>query len=124
VRLSFLHWDRIYPKQSEPVLMMLSWEIGIRTGFDKSIGSRGKYLNQFLEPEKWDTYIKTYVGSDFEELWDSLFLFYKIFMESAEFVADKYNFNFPKEKSSKILAFLNHVRNLPEGADRIYSERE
>lgn len=104
----------------EPVLMMLSWEIGIKTGFDKSIGSKGKFIQQFLEPEKWEEYLKTYAGSDYDDLWDSLFVFHEFFKQSAEFVAFEYNFDFPVETSLKVCSFLNHVRNLSENAKRIY----
>lgn len=91
---------------------MLSWEIGIKTGFSKSIGAKGKYLQEFLEPEKWDQYLRTYVDFDYENIWDSIFLFYDIFTQSAAFVANEYNFIFPEDNASKVLSFLNHVRNL------------
>lgn len=104
----------------EPVVMMLSWEIGIKTGFEKSIGSKGKYIQRFLEPEKWEAYVGTYAGSDYDDLWDSLFVFHDFFKQTAGFVAREYNFDFPAEKNSKVLSFLNHVRNLPENAKSIY----
>ena len=104
----------------EPVQLMLSWEIGFKTGFNKSIGEKGKYLQQFLEPEKWEMYVKTYVDSDFERIWDSIFLFHEIFTQSAKIIAKEYNYQFPKENSSKVLSFLNHVRSLPSDAESIY----
>lgn len=104
----------------EPVLLMLSWEIGIKTGFSKSIGAKGKYLKRFLEPEKWEQYLRTYVDSDYENIWDSIFLFYEMFVESATFIADEYNFIFPEENASKVLSFLKHVRDLSDNAESIY----
>ena len=104
----------------EPVQLMLSWEIGIKTGFDKSIGSKGKYLQKLLEPKKWELYKKTYVDSDYENIWDSLFLFLDLFMQSAAFVARENDFILPEENSSKVLSFLNHVKNLSENAESIY----
>jgi len=104
----------------EPLLLMLSWEIGIKTGFNKSIGSKGKYLQKYLEEEKWNQYLKTYVDSDYEKIWDSIFLFLDFFMDSAAFVAGKYNYILPEENFSKVLSFLNQVRNLPENAKSIY----
>ena len=47
-------------------------------------------------------------------------LFYEIFEQSAVFIAEEYNFTFPIIKASKVISFLNHVRDLPEDADSIY----
>ena len=104
----------------EPVVMMLGWEIGIRTGREKSLGSQGKYLDSHLAPNVWNDYRKTYVDFDYDNLWESLFLFHRIFKRSAEFVAAECNFRFPEEAEMKVLAFLEHVRLLPPDAERIY----
>jgi len=104
----------------EPVQLMLSWEVGLKTGFDKSIGHKGKYLQEFLETGKWEQYLKTYVDSDYENIWDSVFLFHEIFMQSAAFVAGEYNFIFPEENARKVLSFLHHVRDLSDNAESIY----
>ncbi|MDP7144549.1 MAG: aminoglycoside 6-adenylyltransferase [Pseudomonadales bacterium] len=104
----------------ESVVMMLGWEIGIRTGWEKSLGSKGKYLERHLAPDVWNEYKSTYVDSDYDRLWESLFLFYRIFKKSAEFVAERRGFYFPQEKAANVLAFLEHVRTLPADARRIY----
>jgi len=104
----------------ESVLMMLGWEIGIRTGWEKSLGSKSKYLEKHLAPDLWNEYKRTYVDSDYDKLWESLFLFYRIFTKSAEFVAEKRGYQFPQQKAAKVLAFLEHVRTLPADAKRIY----
>jgi aminoglycoside 6-adenylyltransferase len=104
----------------QTIVMMLEWEIGIRTGWDKSIGYKGKYLECFLDPEVWIDYKNTYVGSDYHDLWESLFLFQKIFKRSASFVAETFGFQFPQDVSDKVNTFLKHVRTLPEDAETIY----
>ena len=104
----------------ESVVMMLGWEIGIRTGWEKSLGSKGKYLERHLAPDVWNEYKSTYVDSDYDRLWESLFLFYRIFKKSAEFVAERRGFYFLQEKAANVLAFLEHVRTLPADARRIY----
>jgi aminoglycoside 6-adenylyltransferase len=104
----------------ESVVMMLGWEIGIRTGWEKSLGSQGKHLENLLTPDVWNEYKRTYVDSDYDNLWESLFLFHSIFKRSAEFVAEKRGFRFPREMAAKVLAFLEHVRTLPTDAERIY----
>ncbi len=104
----------------ETVQMMLGWEIGIRTGWEKSLGSNGKHLEDLLVPDVWKEYRRTYVGSDYDDLWESLFLFHSIFRRSAEFVGAKCGFRFPEDKAAKVLAFLEHVRTLPADAKRIF----
>lgn len=103
-----------------PVQLMLSWEIGNKTGFDKSLGAGGKYLEEYLEPNKWDKYLSTYVGSDYDDIWDSIFVFYDLFVESAGYIANEYNFSFPKDNAQSVFSFLKHVRQLPNDADTIY----
>lgn len=104
----------------EPIHLMLSWEIGLKTGFDKSIGKKGIYIENYIEADTWEKYLETYVASDFDEIWDSLFKFVDIFDKSAEFVAEKYGFEYRKKTSNDVVAFLEHVRNLSEDAKTIY----
>lgn len=102
------------------VRLMLSWEIGVKTGFEKTIGVNGKYLQTLLDPEKWEQYLKTYVDSDYNNIWDSLFVFYDLFVDSAIYIADEYGFEYQYEDAKKVLLFLEHVRALPENASTIY----
>ena len=104
----------------EPLVMMLAWEVGIRRGFEQSIGRNGKHLQSCLTPEVWSQYEKTYVGSDYDDLWESLFLFHRLFKRSADFVAEQGGFRFPQEEAAKVLVFLEDVRRLSSDADRIY----
>jgi aminoglycoside 6-adenylyltransferase len=100
--------------------MMLGWEIGIRTGWEKSLGSKGKHLESLLTPDVWNEYKRTYVDSDYDNLWESLFLFLSIFKRSAQFVAETCGFRFPQETAGKVLVFLEHVRTLPVNSEQIY----
>lgn len=108
----------------EIVVMMLGWEIGVRTGWDKSLGSTGKHLETLLPPDVWNEYGATYVGPDYDDIWESLFLFHRIFQRSAERVAEEFGYRFQLETSARVLALLKHVRRLPADAQRIYEEAE
>ncbi len=103
-----------------PLVMMLGWEIGTRTGFDKSLGKAGNNLEKFLTPDQWRQYQQTYADADFDNIWESLKIFNNLFNQSAEAVGQAYNFPYPKETGEKAWAFLEHVRNLPEDAQSIY----
>jgi aminoglycoside 6-adenylyltransferase len=104
----------------EPLLMMFGWEVGIRTNWKRSIGSKGKYLERYLPPDVWERYRRTFAGYRYENLWDSLFLCLEVFEASAKFVADTFGFRYPHETAHRVLRFLEHVRSLPEDAERIY----
>ncbi|NKB67582.1 MAG: aminoglycoside 6-adenylyltransferase [Candidatus Latescibacteria bacterium] len=104
----------------DSLVMMLEWEMGIRQGFEQSMGFKGKHLERYLPSDMWSQYENTYVDSNYENLWESLFLCYRIFKESAEFVGKNCGFTFPQEKGMKVWAFLEHVRKLPPNAQTIY----
>ena len=104
----------------EVVLMMLCWEVGIRHGWERSVGKKGRNLGALLPQDAWREYRRTYVGSDYTDLWESLFLFHDVFKRSAEFVAAECGYRFPQEQAAKVRAFLEHVRTLPADAERIY----
>jgi aminoglycoside 6-adenylyltransferase len=108
----------------DSMVMMMEWEIGIRTGWEKSLGSNGKNLESYLPPDVWSEYRRTYVNAGYDDLWKSLFLCHSIFKKSAEFVAESLGFRYPQEKSAKVWAFLEHVRNLPADARQIYEDVE
>ena len=104
----------------ETILLMFSWEIGIRLGWETSVGAKGRKLEELLPPETWNEYKKTFVGSDYDEIWESLFLLHQVFRKSADFVALERGYRFPEEQSAKVWAFLEHVRTLPADAEQIY----
>jgi aminoglycoside 6-adenylyltransferase len=104
----------------KPLVKMFEWEFGVKTDFKKSIGKSGKHLQKYLEPATWQEYEQTYTDSNYDDIWKSLFVFYRLFKESAEFVGQEYGFQFPEEKGMRALSFLEHVRDLPEDARSIY----
>jgi len=104
----------------KPLINMFEWDIGIKTGFKKSIGKAERYLQKHLEPEIWKEFEQTYADSNYDNIWNSLFVFYNLFKKTAESVAQEYGFQFPEEDSIRALDFLKHVRQLPEDAKAIY----
>ena len=104
----------------KPLIKMLEWHIGIKTGFKTSVGKAGRHLQKYLEPEIWKEFKQTYTDSDYDNIWNSLFLFYKLFKTTAESVAKEYGFQFPEEAGESALGFLRHVKELAEDAKVIY----
>jgi aminoglycoside 6-adenylyltransferase len=104
----------------EQLLTMLIWYAGMRTGFLKSLGKHGKYLQQYLEPETWQMLLKTYPDADFENIWAALFAMADLFRMTARSVAEHFGFDYPDADDRRVTAHLRHVKALPEDAAEIY----
>jgi len=104
----------------KPLVQMLKWHIGIKNDFRISVGKGWKNLEKYLEPPIWEEYKRTYSDYKYENIWESLFVFYDLFCEVAKIIAEKKNYKYPKKEAHNALKFLKHVRNLPEDADSIF----
>ena len=98
---------------------MLSWKVGIKTGFHVSVGKSAKYLYKWLEKEEYQNYLNTYFGGKIEEAWEAVFLMCDLFSSTARYVAENlgYSYNVEEEKAAE--SFLKTVRILPEDAEDI-----
>ena len=99
---------------------MLSWKVGILTEFSVSVGKSGKYMKNWLSPEEWDQYLRTYFGGNVEEAWKAIMKMCELFERTSLWVAKylKYSYSFEEGRAAK--AFLEHVRELPKNAKEIY----
>jgi aminoglycoside 6-adenylyltransferase len=98
---------------------MLSWKVGIKTGFRVSVGKSAKYLYKWLEKEEYQNYLNTYFGGNMEEAWEAIFLMCDLFSSAAGYVAENlgYFYNVKEEKAAG--DFLKAVRMLPEDAEKV-----
>ncbi|MBM7601653.1 aminoglycoside 6-adenylyltransferase [Virgibacillus halotolerans] len=99
---------------------MLEWQVGIDTNFSVSIGKSGKYLDAFLPKASWDKLLLTYADGSYDGVWNALFTMCELFRETAVFVANTFNFQYPYQEEQAVSGFLQHVRNLPADAAKIY----
>ena len=102
------------------LFQMIKWYIGIKTDFTVSAGKCGKNFNQYLEPELWKMFVKTYSNSNYENLWEALFEAGNLFRILAKKVAEHFNFDYPYNEDEKVTTHLNHVRKLPKDAKKMY----
>ena len=103
-----------------PLVMMLGWEAGFECDFRISVGKAGGRLKEHLSGDDWEMFMRTYPDSNFENIWESLKVFYTMFMGSGERVAGHCGYDFPREDGERAWAFLQHVHNLPGDAERIF----
>jgi aminoglycoside 6-adenylyltransferase len=99
---------------------MLAWYVGICSGFQKSPGKLGKYLESCLEPELWQLLLSTYSDADYERTWEALLAMGELFRRIAIPVAQHFGFSYPFGDDERVNAHLHHVRCLPRDAAEMY----
>ncbi|GAP08448.1 streptomycin adenylyltransferase [Anaerolinea thermolimosa] len=98
------------------LMKMLTWYIGIRTGFSVNPGKDGKYFQRHLEPELWEMLLATYTDASYERTWEALFTMTDLFRRVALQVAEARGFNYPRDDDARVSAHLRRVRELPPDA--------
>lgn len=100
------------------LMKMLGWYVGTKTGFSKSTGKWGKYLEGVLglEPELWAMLGETYSDADEANSWDALFKMCELFRVTAREVAVHFGFEYRQVDDEKVSAYMWRVRVLPRGA--------
>ncbi len=102
------------------LMKMLDWYAGVKTGFSSGTGNMGKHLEENLEPDNWNLWLRTYADSDIENSWDALEAMGALFRIAAGKVAEHFGFGYPGGDDERVSAHLKHVRRLPADAGEIY----
>jgi aminoglycoside 6-adenylyltransferase len=111
------HLDQVLREQ---LMKMLVWYDGALTGFSRSSGKFGKYMQDTLDTDLWALLEKTYSTLDYPETWDALLTMGELFRKVASFVAGTFGFEYPQKDDQRVTAHLIHVRVLPRTAREIY----
>ncbi len=104
----------------EQLMKMLTWQIGVQTGFRVNPGKYGKHFQQHLPAGQWRLLRKTYAGGGTASTWRALFAMGTLFRQAAGIVSKYNNFHYPEEHDRKVTAHLKHVRRLPRNAVEMY----
>jgi aminoglycoside 6-adenylyltransferase len=75
---------------------MISWQVGIETGFRLSIGKNYKFLDKYVSEELWEELLATYQMDSYEHVWEALFKCHELFREVSQEVAGLLNYNYPE----------------------------
>jgi len=102
------------------LMTMLSWYVGIQTGFKLSIGKSHKYIKEYLEADLWNKLMKTFNTGDYESAWQALFIACELFEQIAPEVGKQLGFEYNSAEAAKSFDFIKHIRKLPQGAKEIY----
>jgi len=98
---------------------MLSWQVGVQTGFSCSVGKSGKYLPRYLSQNIWEQYRNTYPAGQIPAIWDAVFCMCNLFDEAARKVAAQCGLHYNEEEARGSRFFLNTVHRLPKDAAEI-----
>lgn len=78
------------------LLRMISWKVGIETGFKLSVGKNYKFIERYISEDLWEKLLSTYRMDSYENIWEALFLCHQLFREVSNEVAEKLHYDYPK----------------------------
>ena len=90
---------------------MISWYIGVKTGFTVSAGKMGKYFKKYLPAEFYEMYERTYSGSNYEHIWDAVFSAAALFRGIAPELARKLGFSYNSLDDKNMMKYLYKVKS-------------
>jgi aminoglycoside 6-adenylyltransferase len=102
------------------LMKMLDWYAGVKTDFAAGTGHLGKHLEELIEPELWNAFLRTYADAGIENTWDALDSMCALFRIAAGGVAEHFGFVYPHGDDDLVSAHLRHVRGLRSDAKDIY----
>ncbi len=97
----------------EQLIKLLTWYIGMQTGFKVNPGKYGNHFRQCLEPELWGLLEQTYAGISYEETWQALFTMTNRFSIIAPKVAAEFDFVYLFTDDEKVHSYIKFLYNLP-----------
>lgn len=96
----------------EELIKMLTWYIGLQTGYAVNPGKFGKYFERYLPADLWEDLMQTFAGADYEENWKALEAISRLFRRVALDVADGCGFTYPLRDDELVSEFFNQIRAL------------
>lgn len=102
----------------EELIKLLTWYAGMKTNYQKTIGKFGKYLKEYIEPEIWDEFIKTYVDANYDNMWEALFKMCDIFNSVSLKVSSYYGYKYNQREYNDAVEYLFAVKRNSEQIDK------
>lgn len=90
------------------LLRMISWEVGIREGFNFSVGKNYKFISNYLPEAELKKLINTFSQSGYKESWESFELCCKLFRAYSKEVASALNYKYP-DYDEKMTNFVQNI---------------
>jgi len=90
---------------------MIDWYIGISNGYSLSTGKNSKYIKKYLPKELYVLYVKTYSGSDYADIWKSVYVMCELFHTLALQVAEHHGFIYQQDEEDAMMKYLQMVQS-------------
>lgn len=104
------------------LMQMMDWYIGSRHDWRVNPGKFGKNYQRLLAPEVYAKWLATYSDANWENIWKTVYVTMELFREAAMQVSNALGYEYPVAEDEGVMAFVQHVQELPKDAKRIYTE--
>ena len=91
---------------------MIEWYIGLEHEWKITTNKKGRLFKKYLSPEMWAKVEATFSGCNIEDNWRALFAYADLGHEIGTSIAEKLNYQYPKELENKIRTYLHYVKTL------------
>lgn len=88
------------------LMKMLTWYIGVQTGFSANPGKFGKYFQRYLTPAQWALLLQTFADGSDAQTWDALAAMGRLFREAALQVAAHFGFDYPVGDDERVSGYV------------------
>lgn len=102
----------------EELLKMVTWFIGIKTGFRKNPGKFGKRFKNFLDPDLYDLLLQTYSDASEENSWNALLKTCDLFRLVAPKVANHFGYEYLQQEDEGVYAWLQFLKENPKAENQ------
>lgn len=98
------------------LIKMLEWHIGMNHNWLINSGKAGRWFEKLLPAELWESYKRTYAGSNYEEIWDSLMEAGSLTRVLGIEIASQLGYEYPIRDEERVVKYLKRIRELPNDA--------
>ncbi len=91
---------------------MLEWYIASQHDWKVGTDVHGKYFEKYMDEPTWEEIKQTFTGVDTEENWKVFFKLTELFTKFAKHLAEKLNYDYPKEQEEKMIAYFRQSKEI------------
>jgi len=108
--LVYVKWmfDTIVRK---PLLEVIGWYVGCQYDFQVNLGAYGRFMKKYLPNDLYAMLRATYVGNNYEDIWEAIFTSCKLMRITGTFVGEKLGYQYPLQDDMNMLKYLEKIKN-------------
>jgi aminoglycoside 6-adenylyltransferase len=99
------------------VRQLLMWKIGLEHDWSINPGKMGKWFKRYLAEETYNEFSSLFPGSDYNEIWDCLFMTGVLIRKIGTELAQDLGYEYPMQDDINVTEFLGRIKRLPSGAE-------